>query len=176
MHRQHTRARVRSPSRAFWPIWGSDRPPDDVCLDELVIRNGFSSRGAPLFLASYDDTIAFAGLTTPGKIGADSVAADDGDDEPASSAGEEQAPANSPASRLVRRAPIPQKGVAIMEGERELTTGLLSKDASFRLIVNGTIGVREIERLIRKLELDKEILADEGDGDTANEQPGEGKQ
>ena len=49
-----------------------------------------------------------------------------------------------------------------MDGERELTTGLLSKDASFRLIVNGPVGVREIERLIRKLELDKEILADEG--------------
>ncbi len=48
-----------------------------------------------------------------------------------------------------------------MDGERELTTGLLSRDASFRLIVSGPIGVREIERLIRKLELDKEILADE---------------
>ena len=41
------------------------------------------------------------------------------------------------------------------EGERELTTGLLSKDASFRLIVSGQVGVKEIERPIRKLELDK---------------------
>ncbi len=47
-----------------------------------------------------------------------------------------------------------------MAGERELTTGLLSKDASFRLIVSGAIGVKEIERLIKKLELDKEILAE----------------
>jgi hypothetical protein len=47
-----------------------------------------------------------------------------------------------------------------MEDERELTTGLLSRDASFRLIVRRPIGVREIERLIKKL--DKEILADEG--------------
>jgi hypothetical protein len=51
-----------------------------------------------------------------------------------------------------------------MEGERELTSGLLSKDASFRLIVSGEIGVKEIERLIKKLELDKEILADPDDG------------
>ena len=50
----------------------------------------------------------------------------------------------------------------MMEGERELTTGLLSKDANFRLIVSGPIGVREIEMLIKKLQLDKEILADEG--------------
>jgi len=50
-----------------------------------------------------------------------------------------------------------------MAGERELTTGLLSKDASFRLIVSGNVGVKEIERLIKKLELDKEILADQDD-------------
>jgi hypothetical protein len=48
----------------------------------------------------------------------------------------------------------------LMEGERELTTGLLSKGASFRLIVTGHVGEKEIERLIKKLELDKEILAD----------------
>jgi hypothetical protein len=53
--------------------------------------------------------------------------------------------------------------VKVMAGERELTTGLLSKDASFRLIVSGNVGVKEIERLIKKLELDKEILADQDD-------------
>jgi hypothetical protein len=37
----------------------------------------------------------------------------------------------------------------------------LYKDASFRLIVSGNIGVKEIERLIQKLEIDKEILADQ---------------
>ena len=42
-----------------------------------------------------------------------------------------------------------------MAGERELTTRLLAKEASFRLIVSGKIGVKEIERLIQKLEIDK---------------------
>jgi hypothetical protein len=37
----------------------------------------------------------------------------------------------------------------------------LSKDASFRLIVTGNVGVKELERLIKKLALDKEILADQ---------------
>ena len=50
-----------------------------------------------------------------------------------------------------------------MHGERELATGLLSKDASFRLIVSGPVGEKEIDRLIRKLVLDKEILADQED-------------
>lgn len=48
-----------------------------------------------------------------------------------------------------------------MGAERELMAGLLSKDAAFRLIVSGTIGVREIDRLIRKLELEKAILAED---------------
>jgi hypothetical protein len=151
----------------FWPIWGSDRPRDDVCLDELVLRNEFSSRGAPLFLASYDATIAFAGLTTPGKIETDSpaeVSTGDGG-EPAV---REPPPAN-PLPPFVKRAPVPSKGVAIMDGERELKTGLLSKDASYRLIVSGPVGVREIERLIRQLEFDKEILADESEETKAEE-------
>jgi len=37
-----------------------------------------------------------------------------------------------------------------------------------RLIVNGEIGVKEIERLIQKLELDKEILADPEKKEAAN--------
>lgn len=60
--------------------------------------------------------------------------------------------------------PPPGNKVKIMAGERELTTGLLAKDASFRLIVSGAIGVKEIDRLIQKLQIDKEILADKDDG------------
>lgn len=64
-----------------------------------------------------------------------------------------------------RRTPPPPPGgkVKAMDGERELTRGLLAKDASFRLIVSGQIGVKEIERLIKKLEIDKEILAEQSD-------------
>ena len=54
-----------------------------------------------------------------------------------------------------------------MSGERELTTGLLSKEAGFRLIVHGVIGEKEIDRLIRKLQLDKEILADSDEDSVA---------
>lgn len=54
--------------------------------------------------------------------------------------------------------------------ERVLQAGMLSKSASYRLIVSGPVGVAEIDRLLKKLEVDKEILADpdpgEGDGYT----------
>lgn len=52
-----------------------------------------------------------------------------------------------------------------MDSERELTSGMLAKAASFRLIVSGKIGVKEIERLIQKLEIDTEILADHDEGE-----------
>ena len=87
---------------------------------------------------------------------------DDGND---STAEEDERP-GQPSEK---KPPPPAKKVTVMEGERELTTGLLSKDASFRLIVSGPIGVREIERLIKKLEFDKEILADDGEEAAADE-------
>lgn len=52
-----------------------------------------------------------------------------------------------------------------------VTTGLLSKTAKFRLFVSGEIGVKEIERLIAKLEIDKEILA--GSNGTEGQSPPE---
>jgi hypothetical protein len=39
-----------------------------------------------------------------------------------------------------------------------IMTRFLSKGASFRLIVSGKIGEKKIERLIKKLELNKETV------------------
>lgn len=64
--------------------------------------------------------------------------------------------------------PPPPKGIEMAQGERELQSGMLSKGAGYRVIVSGQIGVKEIERLIRKLEMDKEILADEADDDLSD--------
>ena len=49
-----------------------------------------------------------------------------------------------------------------------MTTELLAKETSFRLIVSGTVAVQEIKRLIRKLEIDKEILVDQEGEEAAN--------
>ena len=48
--------------RQFWEIWGADRVPDEVRLDELVLKHGFADSAAKTFLKVYDDTIAFAKL------------------------------------------------------------------------------------------------------------------
>ena len=44
--------------------------------------------------------------------------------------------------------------------ERVLQSGMLSKEASYRVIVSGKVGVAEINRLLAKLEMDKDILAE----------------
>jgi hypothetical protein len=129
----------------FWPIWGSDRPPDDVCLDELILRNGFSPRGAPLFLASYDATISFAGLSTTDKIAADSPAEANVGDR-VKPAGEEQAPAD-PSPPFAKHAPAPQRGVAIMERERVVFTEEGQPNQYLKLIASGPIDDGLLEAL-----------------------------
>jgi hypothetical protein len=127
----------------FWPIWGSDRPPDDVCLDELILRNGFSPRGAPLFLASYDATISFAGLSTTDKIAGDSpVEANVGDGEKVDA----QTPPDSPPP-FVKHAPAPQREVAIMEGERVVFTEEGQPNQYLKLIASGPIDDGLLEAL-----------------------------
>lgn len=148
--------------RIFWATWGADRPPDEVALDQLVLKNGFSDGGARNFLKVYDDTVAYAGLTDTDKVDLgndDAVDSDGGDAESTGRPGDPQRSTDAPPPL------VPQGKAKIMAGERELTTGLLAKDASFRLIVSGQIGVKEIERLIKKLELDKEILAEQDEAD-----------
>lgn len=52
----------------YWLKWGADRPPNPICLDELVLKGRFSETGAEVFLRVYDETIAFAGLGQNDKI------------------------------------------------------------------------------------------------------------
>jgi hypothetical protein len=53
-----------------------------------------------------------------------------------------------------------QQGLAMGIQERVLQSGMLSKHASFRVLVTGSVGVAEIEKLIAKIEMDKDILAE----------------
>jgi len=47
----------------YWNDWGPDRPPDPVCLDQLVLKGGFTQSAADTFLRVYDETIRYAGLS-----------------------------------------------------------------------------------------------------------------
>lgn len=145
--------------------WKDGRPADGICISELRIDRSFTDDGARLFLKVLDDTSSFTqgvetDKNTDTKEGLDGQnSGESGDnlaDKPKDRFPWETAPPPKPPVKHTERR-------ILMEGERELTTGMLAKGAGFRLIVTGKIGVKEIERLIQKLEIDKEILADQDD-------------
>lgn len=143
--------------------WRGGRPADGICISELRFERSFTEDGAKAFLKVFDDT---AGFTK----GVESDKKPDQFTQPDGQKAEESGDKSDDKIKLPweQNPPPPPKPPVkeperriLMEGERELTTGMLAKDASFRLIVSGKIGVKEIERLIKKLEIDKEILADQ---------------
>jgi hypothetical protein len=127
-----------------WSKWGEDRPADAVCLDDLVLNSGFSRAGAREFLKIYTATITLARLGKP-----DSARVQEELEAPKRENSSEQpeVPRDRQTSDKVR-------------SERELTAGILSNNATFRVMVSGPVGAREIERLIAKLRFDQQILAE----------------
>ena len=64
--------------RLYWEKWGHDRPIDEICLDELVIKGDFTPTAAKTFLRVYDETVAFAGLINDSKM----ISQEDAETEP----------------------------------------------------------------------------------------------
>ncbi len=128
----------------FWALWGADRPPDEVCMDELTLRNSFSDRGAPLFLRTYDGTIAYAKLGQGGKIVTDS-AVGDGAGVDVSAAEHDDPP---PGSAVTKKPPPPHRRVvAIMEGEQIVFTEESQPNQYLKLIASGPIDDGLLEAL-----------------------------
>lgn len=144
--------------------WRGGRPADGICISELRFERSFTEDGAKAFLKVFDDTAGFTKGVESDK-NPDQAAQLDG--QKVEESGDKSADKfklpwekNNPPPPPKPPVKQPERRI-LMEGERELTTGMLAKDASFRLIVSGRIGVKEIERLIKKLEIDKEILAEQ---------------
>jgi hypothetical protein len=134
---------------SLWKTWHVSPPADTIARSHLKAERGLTDQSSRSVLAIYKENLAFANLTTSDKPLEEE---DEKEDDSGSSGGEKEKNPPPPP-------PPPAGKVKAMPGERELTTGLLSKDANFRLLVSGPVGVKEIERLIAKLELDKEILS-----------------
>ena len=73
-HQEETKQEVRKAAALrpkkiadFWSVWGTDRPADAACLDDLIQNHGFSDGDAQDFLKVYDSTIAYARLSDSDK-------------------------------------------------------------------------------------------------------------
>lgn len=124
--------------RKFWASWGTDRPADEVALDKLVLENSFSELGARNFLKIYDETTAYAGLSSFDKI--EAVAEDDATDD----GGDGDALADPPPPS----GPLPPQGkVKLMEGERVVFTEELNPQNYLKLIASGDVDETMLEAL-----------------------------
>lgn len=66
----------------YFSKWGTSRPNDAICLDELVLKGGFNATGAKTFLSVYDETISYAGLSNSDKKeAAETASSPEGEDD-----------------------------------------------------------------------------------------------
>lgn len=127
----------------------------ESALRSYLIRSGFVERAVDPAIRAFSETCRFLEQEGANESGGVTKRADQESER------DQGARRDDPSMPTGNTQPPPtRRETELMVDERVLTTGLLSKEANFRLIVNGRIGVKEIERLIKKLELDKEILAD----------------
>jgi hypothetical protein len=123
----------------------------------------YSDQAAEDAIRIFREAVAFAKLTG---TDAEPTAADETNSLAKEDASPEVTDMGGSRATGVGEAPhaADQTVVSPGRGERELLSGLLSKTAGFRLLVYGQVGPKEIDRLVAKLELDKEILADPEEG------------
>lgn len=129
--------------------------PSADALRSYLMRQNFLDRAINPVISAYTETCQFLEQENawesggmPAGSGSESFLIREDDD-----AGEEDFSPPPPP-------PPGKKERQKMEGERTLMKGILSTDADFEVLVSGPVGVKEIDRLIQKLELDKEILAE----------------
>ncbi len=156
--------------RELWDAYGSTEGLNDGAILYYLTQDRehahgsvFTEKAAQEVLRVYRATLAFAGLSDVDKK---ETEADGGEADQSEEVVVVQDDRADRADRSGDVSPRKQvRGLQLAEHERELQSGMLSKTAAYRVIVSGPIGVKEIERLIRKLEMDKEILADDDSTD-----------
>lgn len=156
-----------SAHKKLWAKFPDGIKSDATASHYLVFEEGFNTAAAAALIAEFKVTADFAGLYEPDTVSViqePEMAHDDQNGD---------APLRESSSERLdqgrSKGEPHSKGFEMASGERELQSGMLSKGAGYRVIVSGQIGVKEIERLIKKLEMDKEILADDDTPDDLKE-------
>ncbi len=147
--------------KKFWDLWGKVRPHDDICREKLIFDHKYNEKAAPQFLRVYDQTIDYAGLSDSDKIDAenDNESFDDTNSESGEEPMQQQSVQNQALANPVPNAYVAEE-VSQNSSESEWLRGPLSKSSSYRLIIKGDPGVKEIDNLINILTAQKAVLED----------------
>lgn len=136
--------------------FGGTAPPSDDILRSYLARRGFASSAVPSVIQSFRETIDLVSRETARY---DSVQTPEPREEPVRA--EPVQPSMAP--QTLHAIPHVAHHASLDEGEREFAHGPLSRETSYRLLVKGGVGPREIAKLIKYLELQKSILSDDDD-------------
>jgi len=123
-----------------------DLPSDEV-IRAYLKRKGFADSALPLVIQSFRETMEFVTLEGKGYDGVVQPEARDMD------MGQRQPPA-----REQQNPPTVQQ---LSSGEQEFFRSRLSPQSTVRVLVSGPAGPKEIDKLIRLLQLQKEVMQED---------------
>lgn len=144
--------------REIWEKFGGTPVSDNILISYLTLerelegRAPFTDKVAPDVVRLFRESQAYAGNPSAGE-----PVGDESTEEPTDSSA---VPGGRVDPKSIQAQSVIQPN---RPGGREVASGILSRRTRFRLLVEGPLGAEEIERLIRKLDLDKEFLAEDGD-------------
>jgi hypothetical protein len=141
--------------QTYWGRWGADRPIDEICLDQLILKDSFTESAAKTFLRVYDETIAFAGLQNGVKMDEEEgggTQETDSDQEPLPQEPRVQSSVQAPAP--TGRMGLPPKGAGMRQEVFALAEGDVTIQWPERLSADSledfTDWLRILERKIKR--------------------------
>lgn len=133
--------------------------PDDSLLRANLIRKGFGASAVGPFIQAFRETMEL--------VEAESAQyASQPDVEPEDEMLQEPTGEATPVAPQGVTPPLPPTMEA---GERELLHGPLSRTVSYRLVMRGEAGPKDLGKLIKILQLQKSFLEDEDEGESGEE-------
>jgi hypothetical protein len=151
----------------YLPKWLPERPSDAHCISELVFDRGFGQPAAKVFLKVFDETVAYAHLRQSDMRGDVDPASDAIQDntEDTGTGGKGMGDGEGSWKPLVPPPALRNAGaVPLSERLQVVTTGnQLTISAA---LVSG----REVDKLIRILKANRELLDDDADEEEAREE------
>ena len=124
--------------QTYWAKWNADRPIDEICLDELTLKDGFTESAAKIFLRVYDDSIAFAGLAMSDKMVATANDEEDEDADHQPPPSKESPPLVPPTPKVGDSVSWESSGSLMFESRRVLG---LSPDGGFVFVEGSPTGL-----------------------------------
>jgi len=139
--------------RQVWDHYNGELPSDLNLRDYLIKVHHFNPDSVATFIKVLRETVELAKLGPEDYHGSNDASETGGP------------PGMTEQTQQSAKPPIQQ----IIQGERELFRFPLSADSSVRVFVSGPTGPKEIEKLIKVLQLQKELLTEtNSEGDDAN--------